>query len=175
MIEIISILVSLIFFVNKILLLIGKKLERLGWLMGSIAAVLAVIYFFLLELYIFTVLEFGLIILMGYGFFVKEIKNPTTEKLIHLFILVVMTVLVFFAFTGMMTIYEFVGAVLMLLGTYFLTHNIYALGWLLYGVSHLFAAYVTNQKGQQFFADFQIASAAVSSIGSVLAMKRRND
>ena len=171
MIEVISILVSLIFFVNKILVLLGKKI---GWLVGAFAAVLAIIYFLMLELYIFTVLEFGLIVLMGYGFWAKEETNLSVEKLIQIVIVVVMTVLVFFAFTGMMTVYEFTGAILMLLGTYFLTHRREALGWLLYGISHLFAAYVTNQKGQQFFADFQIASALVSAIAFLLIVKKKS-
>ena len=86
-----------------------------------------------------------------------------------------MTILAIFAFTGMMTVYEFTGAILMLLGTYYLTHRKEAVGWLLYGISHLFAAYVTNQKGQQFFADFQIASAVVSGIGFMLTTMKKKE
>ncbi len=172
MIGTISILVSLIFFVNKILVLVGKKT---GWLVGAFAAVLAVTYFFLLKLYIFTVLEFGLVILMGYGYWAKEETNSSVEKLIQKLILTIMTILAIFAFTGMMTVYEFTGAILMLLGTYYLTHRKEAVGWLLYGISHLFAAYVTNQKGQQFFADFQIASAVVSGIGFMLTTMKKKE
>ncbi|HEU0085972.1 MAG TPA: hypothetical protein VFQ59_03395 [Candidatus Paceibacterota bacterium] len=170
MTEILSVLVSIIFFVNKILILIERKS---GWLVGAIAAALALIYFILIELLIFTVLEFGLVILMAYGFFFNNRKNLYIEKLIHLTIVCVMTVLASLAFTGMMTIYEFVSAVLMLFGTYYLTHNKEALGWLLYGLAHLFAAYVTIEKNQQFFADFQIASAIVSAIGFCLKIKEK--
>lgn len=167
---VLAVLVSLIFFLNKVLVLVGKKS---GWLVGSVAATLAVIYFLFLDLYIFTILEVGLAVLMGYGFLMKEKKNPNTEKLIQFFIIVVMSLLAYLAFSGIMTIIEFSGAILMLLGTYYLTHNRLALGWFLYGVSHLFAAYVTILKNQQFFADFQIASAIISAVAFVLEREKK--
>ncbi|MEW6617605.1 MAG: hypothetical protein AB1333_04295 [Patescibacteria group bacterium] len=69
---ILQILVSVIFFTNKVLLVIGK---RSGWLAGAIAATLACAYFFLIELYIYTVLEIGLLMLMGYGYLSHDTKK----------------------------------------------------------------------------------------------------
>jgi len=168
MIQFLQISVSLIFFANKVFVLMGKKT---GWLLGVIAAILAIFYLYMLELYVFTALEFGLIALMGYGFLVGTKKNLRIERLIHMIIFLVMAVFTYFAFNGMMTIYEFLGSAGLLLGTYFLTHDKRQLGWLLYCVAHLITAYLGYLKGQNFFADFQIASAIIS-IAGILQVKK---
>ena len=168
MIQFLQISISLIFFANKTFVLIDKKT---GWLIGAIGAIMGTLYFFLLHLYCFTVLDAGLVILMGYGFIVKSQKNQKVENFIHIVIALAMITLGYFAFSGLMTIVEFFSSILLLLGTYFLTHKKISLGWILYAISHILAAIVGYKVGQMFFADFQIASAIVLIAGLIKARK----
>ncbi|KKU49608.1 MAG: hypothetical protein UX71_C0010G0018 [Parcubacteria group bacterium GW2011_GWA1_47_10] len=159
---ILQVLVSVIFFANKVFIL--EKL-KIGWLLGVIAAALAVLYFYLIGLPVYTALEGSLIILMGYGFFKGDFENPRVELVIQLVIMIVMCSLAIFAFNGRITIVELPSAVGMLWGTYFLTHHQERKGWALYGFAHVLAAVLGYQKGQTFFADFQVASAVVCCVG----------
>lgn len=154
--------VSVIFFANKTLVLVGRKS---GWLVGAIAATLATVYFFRIQLYVYTVLELGLIILMGYGFWCHQHKNPRVESFIHWVVALVMLAMTCFVFSGLMTVIEFASSVGLLVGTFFLTHDKLWLGWFLYTVAHGLAAILGYHKGQPFFADFQVASAIVSFVG----------
>ena len=163
MIEILEILVSLIFFGNKVFILLERKF---GWLLGVVAAALAVIYFYRIELQIYMVLEASLVVLMGYGYFKRDLENPRVEFVIRFVIMVVMLVLAMFAYNGLITMIELLSSFGMLWGTYFLTHKRVRWGWILYGVAHLLAARLGYQKDQDFFADFQLASAIVSFIGA---------
>ena len=171
MIEILEIAVGVIFFANKVFLLAGK---RLGWFIGTIAATLAFFYFLLLGLYIYTVLEVGLVVLMGYGFLHRRSRrNKKVERVLHYTIAIIMTVLAYFVFSGLMTMIEFVGAVTMLSGTYYLTHNKMRLGWAVYGVSHIFVIILAIYANQMFFAHFQMASAIVALVGVINGNKNR--
>ncbi len=169
MILTLQILVSLIFFANKVFVLADKKV---GWLLGAVAATLGVFYFYFIGLYVYTALEVGLIILMGYGFLKKDSKNPAMEMTIRLVTIAVMFALAFFAFSGLITVVELGSSLGLLLGTFFLTHRKLKTGWVLYVLGHLLAAYLGYHKGQQFFADFQIASAIVSFVGVMKITKR---
>lgn len=168
MLQILEVSVALLFFSNKVFVLIGK---RTGWLLGVIAAFLAGFYFYYLELYVYTILEIGLIVLMGYGFLIIK-KQPRVERFIHGVIIILMVILSYFVFDGMLTIYEFISSIGMLVGTYFLTHERAMLGWLCYTVGHLLSVYVMYSKDQSFFADFQLASAIVSSVGFISCWNR---
>jgi hypothetical protein len=163
MVGTLQVLVSLIFFANKVCVLVERK--RVGWFLGAIAAALAIFYFYLIGLYVFTALEFGLIVLMGYGVVKKAEKNPAVETRIRLVTIGVMLVLAYFAWTGLITIVELGSSLGLLLGTFFLTHSKPTTGWLLYVVGHSLAAYLGYYKEQQLFADFQVASAIVSIVG----------
>jgi hypothetical protein len=156
--------VSLLFFMNKVFVLIGKKS---GWLLGAIAASLAIFYFYFIGLYVYTVLEVGLVILMGYGFFKKEEKNPRVETTIRVVTIAVMLIQTTLAFKGMITIVELGSSLGLVIGTFLLTHQKVKAGWILYGIAHILAAVLGYNKGQQFFADFQIASALVSFVGCI--------
>ena len=168
MIQFLQISVSLILFSNKILVLIGKKT---GWLLGAIGCTLAIAYLYLIELYVFTTLEFGLVSLMLYGFLARNSKNTRVENLIRIVTILAMLAMTYFAFAGMMTIYELLSSAGLLFGTYFLTHNKVALGWTLYCIGHLVTAYLGYNKNQNFFADFQLASALVSIVGVIQVKK----
>ncbi len=134
--------------------------------MGAIAASLSILYFSLLNLLIFAVLEVGLVILMGYGYWKKKEVNVRVEWLIRTAIMLVMAVLTYFVFRGLMTVVEFTASILMLWGTYFLTHRRMFVGWYIYGVAHIFSTMVGVSAEQPFFADFQIASAMVALFGA---------
>ena len=167
MLSVLQVAVSLIFFANKVLLQVEKKTEKIAWILGTIAACLAVVYFLLLELYVYTVLEAGLIIFMGYGAIKKEESSEKVKMAIRIFLLVVMLVLTFFVFKGMMTIVEFSSSAGLLFGTYLLTHSKMSLGWTLYALSHLGSAYIGQIKTQFFYRDFQIASSLIA-LGGIL-------
>lgn len=159
---VLQISVSVILFTNKVYILQGKKV---AWLIGMIGTILAMAYLYIIHLYVFTVLEIGLIVLMAYGFFQKEEKNLTVEKFINIIIILSAVAMAWFVFTGIMTIFELVGSMGLLIGTYCLTHNKQKIGWLCYLVAHLFTAHLGYDRHQYFFADFQIASAIISFIG----------
>ncbi|MDP1760260.1 MAG: hypothetical protein Q8L01_02305 [Candidatus Woesebacteria bacterium] len=169
MVHILELAVSLVFFANKALVLVGRKT---GWLLGAIGAILAVFYFYLIDLYVYTILEAGLIVLMGYGFLKTEKENRSVENLIRVALALLMLTLAFQTFKGFLTIVELAGALLMLWGTFLLTHKSETLGWFIYGLAHLCSTYIGYEKGQQTFLDFQIASAIVCFAGSM--RKRRN-
>ena len=169
MIWVLQILVSVIFFANKVFVLAEKKV---GWLLGAVAATLGVFYFYLIGFYVYTALEIGLVVLMGYGFIKKKRVNPAVETWIRLVTIVVMLTLAFFAFSGLITIVEFGSSLLLILGTFFLTHQNPRTGWILYSLAHLLAAYLGYCKKQLFFADFQVASAIVSLVGVMKTTKR---
>jgi hypothetical protein len=163
MILALQIAVALIFFANKILILCGKKS---GWLVGAFAAVLAIFYFYYIELYIYTVGEAALIVLMFYGFFKDETSRPTVEVAVQVVTAGVMLVLTWFAFNGYITIVELASALLALTGAWLIASGSVRIGWAFGATSHMLAAHLGYYKEQTFFADFQIASAVVSGIGA---------
>lgn len=154
--------VSLILFTNKVYILKGKKV---AWLIGMIGTMLAMAYLYLIGLYVFTVLEIGLVVLMAYGFFQKEEKNLLVEIIINLIIGISAIAMTWFVFNGIMTVCELIGSMGLLIGTYYLTHGKQKIGWLCYLAAHLVTAYLGYDKHQYIFAFFQIASAVISFIG----------
>lgn len=154
---------SVIFFAQKILVLTNRKS---GWLVGIVAATLALFYFYQIGLLVYTTLEVGLITLMCYGFFKKESQNVKVEDTIRCMTLAIMAVLTCFVFTGMMTVVELFGSACLLVGIYLLTHSKPALGWFISGIGHSITAFIGySVPGQQFFADFQVATVVVCAVG----------
>ncbi len=168
MIMFLQIVVSVILFANKVFLVAGKKF---GWLIGIVGCAIALLYFYLIHLYIFTVLEVGLIALMSYAYFTGKEKNPKTENMIRAISIGVMVFLCFFVFNGLLTVCEFGSSALFLIGTYLLSHNRANAGWILYCFAHALSAYVGYEKHQTFFADIQIASIVVSIAGMNFSKK----
>ena len=159
--------VSVAFFSQKVLVLLGKKA---GWLIGAITALVATIYFLLINLYCFAALDVGLIALMAYGFFIKK-KSPKIEKAINIIIAAIMLILVYSTFTGLMSIIEFISSIGLMIGTYWLTHQKVAHGWAAYTIAHILASIVGYGAEQHFFADFQVASAIITFIGLWTSLK----
>lgn len=156
--------VSVIFFANKAFVLVGIKT---GWLLGVVAAILAVFYFYLIDLYVYTILEIGLVVLMGYGFLKGEKRNNNVENWIRGTMILVMAILAVLAFHGFITIIELAGSLLMLFGTFLLTHRSEKAGWFIYTLAHFCSIYIGYEKSQAVFLDFQIASAIVTAAGFI--------
>lgn len=170
LIQFLEIVISLLLFSNKLLVLIDKKS---GWAIGAIGCIIAIVYLYLIKLYVFTVLEIGLVILMMYGYLAADKKKVSVEKTINFFLILVMASLTYFLFEGSITIYQFLGGIALLIGTYCLTHGKPVIGWVLYCIGHLITAYLGYHKHQSFFADFQIASAIVSVV-AIIKIKRKH-
>ena len=154
--------VSIIYLTNKVILIAGKKV---AWLVGTLAALLAIVYYQMLGLHIYTVLNVGMVILMVYGYFKKGAKNPRIEMAIRLCTVAVMCVFLFFTFAGTVTVVELVSSLTILFGTFALTHGMEAFGWALYVVGHSTGTYIGYFKKQIIFADLQIASAVIAAVG----------
>lgn len=156
---------SVLFFGNKVLLLLGKKVTRnLGWFLGSLAAILFVVYFFIINTPILSVMEIGLVILMTYRFLSGAKSNKKIEKILGIVTGFIIIILLTIANQGLITYMQFFGATGMLVGTYFLINskeNIgiivwdSRIGWLLYGLGHLFTSYIGYQKHETIFFIFQ--------------------
>lgn len=158
--------VSVIFFANKVFVLVGKKV---GWALGAFAALLALVYFFLINLKVFTVLEAGLIVLMLYGLIMGGQKSPRVEWWIRGTTTIAMLVMAGFSATGKLTLAELLASAGMLWGTYFLASCAKRTGWALYVAAHTFSAMVGYGHDQHFFGDFQVASAIVALVGVVVS------
>lgn len=164
-----EILVAVIYFGNKVLVLFGKKS---GWLWGSFAALLGIIYFSRIELYTFAVLQGGLVILMGYGALPEKWKKPIIEWIIISVIILSLAVLTFIVALGAMNVWLFIGSVIIIWGTYSLTHGKIKMGWWLYSISHVIAAGICYEVHQYIVGTFQVLSAVVSVVALVRLQKK---
>lgn len=168
-INVLEALISLIFFSNKIGLFLKRK-NPIGWWMGAIAALLAIYYFILLNLFVYAVGEIGLFVLTVYGALVKE-KDRNIEKKIELITFFIALFLAFFTFQGQLTILEFFSSVGMLVAFYLLhpKNGMWKMkwGWAVLAATHLTAAHIGYIRHQEMFAHFQIASSIVG-IGGAL-------
>ncbi len=160
-VQTLAVVVAIIFFSNKVLVLIGYKI---GWFLGMTGALLATVYLYLLGFYAYAILEIGLIFLMGARYFTDG--NVVIEKWIR-WVVISSTILAgIYAFTGVITIWEIIASLSMLAGTYCISNKLYKrLGWFLYFITHGITAWLSYQKNQQFFGDLQIASAIIAFIG----------
>lgn len=163
MVPALEVALALMFFANKALLIIGK---RIGWLFGFVAAFFGIYYFFSVELYIFTVLEFGFATLMWYGYRKSSKESSArTEMWIRGVLTAVMALLTYFLFHGFMTVLEFVSTLFALWGAYLLTGIHVRWGWGIWSIGHFLSTIVCEDKGQVFFAHFQLASAILTGAG----------
>jgi len=159
---VLQVIMSVAFFAQKVFILIDKKS---GWLVGALSALIGTVYFYSVHMYCFATLECGLTILMFYGYFTKETKNSTVERIINIVTASCITALAYWAFAGVMTVAEFVSSLSSMAGVYWLTHRKLKLGWLSLGISRILAAVVGYHANQWFFADFQLASTIVALAG----------
>lgn len=140
----------------------GKKM---GWAVGVAGAVLGIYYFYLIQLYVWVVLDAGLVILMSYAYLKKDKKNPQTENAIRLVIGFVMFLMTMFVFQGLMTTIELVTALGSLVSTYCLAQKKIRVGWLVAFFSHTLSWFLARGKAQMVLAWFQVGSALVALAG----------
>lgn len=164
--QILITIASLLFFGNKSLLLLGKKVnKRLGWFLGAAAAVLFIVYFFLINTPILSVLEIGLTILMTYRFIAGQKTNKIIENVLGVVTGIFIVILTVIAKLGTMNILQFFGAFGMLIGTYLLISSNQVqfeesgwkerFGWIMYGAGHFFTSYIGFEKHEWIFFVFQ--------------------
>lgn len=168
-IKILQVLISTIFFSNKIGLFLERK-NPIAWWMGTIASALAVVYFFLLNLPVYVVGEIGLFFLTIYGAIGKK-ENRRVEIGIEFITSIIAFILLFFTFKGELTVLEFFSSVGMLLAFYLLhpKNGVWKMkwGWAVLAGTHVMAAHIGFVKHQDMFAHFQIASSIVGVWGAL--------
>ncbi len=161
-----EIVTSLAMFANKVQVERGKKN---GWAIGVIACSFGILYFSLLGLYVYTVLNLSLVFLMGYGHMTeKKRRKPAqwVEVLVNAVLSVIMPVLGVFAFRGDLTVMELASSFGFVIGTYLLTHKRKRWGWWLYALAHVLGVAIGSETAQWIFAFFQAASAVVAIRGA---------
>ena len=163
MVPILEVSLALAFFVNKAFLITGK---RIGWFVGFVAALFSVVYYLNLELYVFTVYGGGFAILTWHGFRTKGTRSTQVAMRLRWVTTTIMGVLACFTFSGLMTVVELAAALLGLWGAYFLTGEYVRVGWMAWSVGHVLTWLLFAEKGQDFFAHFQLASAIIAVAGA---------
>jgi hypothetical protein len=167
-IHLLQISIVLVFFTNKLLILIGKKF---GWLLGIFAASLAIFYFHFSNLIPYMILNIGIVVLMIYGFLNPK-ENFVIKVLVRLILVGVPAALLFFVFNGLLLVPQLLACLGIFFGTYFLIFPQTWIGWLILGIANFLAAYLGYIKGHIFFADFQLATAILAFIGVVTKAKQ---
>ncbi len=165
-----EIVVAVVFFVNKFFLLVDRKD---GWLWGAVGCLLAIVYFYLIHLFVYMVMDVGLVILMTYGYLKKDAKRPMVELTIQITSAVVMIIMAYCAFNGMLTVLELVSAMGMLIGTYLLSHEKVRIGWILYAITGVLAVFVCIEKYQQVLVVFQICQ-VVFALFAIFGEQRKS-
>lgn len=165
-----GVVMASILFINKLYILKDKKL---GWGIGAIGTLLAIIYLLLLHFRIMAFAEIGLFILMLYGYLKEGTVPAKVESAIIIGIITIGLVITYFTFSGLLQIIEWVGTISMLIGAYGLTHKWKPAGWLFWFICHVCTAYMAYhaKTPQLFFGDIQIASAFVSVVGFTITKR----
>jgi hypothetical protein len=155
--------VAILYFINKVLLSLGKKA---GWQIGIIASTLAIFYFFTLKLYLLAGLEISFLTILVYGL-ENHNKTPKNSNLLYVLMSIILVFLYFVLKNS--TLMEFIISFDFILAIFFLAKNKWTLGWIVMFVGHLLMAYFTFAKGQTVFATLQ----ALSCFVAIYALARR--
>ncbi len=161
-----GIVMSIILFTNKLFFLEGKDI---GWNIGALGTILAILYLWLIDFPIMSVSEIGILVLMIYGNYAEKNKirkSPLFEKVVNIATLIVIILLTYFTFSGLLKLIECVASIILLVGLYALSHKWKPVGWFFLFLGHLLTAYMAyfGNHPQTFFGDFQIASAIVAAV-----------
>ena len=157
-----QILSSILGFANKLFLLLGK---RTGWMLGFLAGIFFVIYFFLIGFNVYAVVQIGFSFLMLYGYFSHRVISKNARIVATILLSLIAIGITFITFKGGLTLLEAISALLASWGTYFLASKNNTKGWSTYLIAHLILIYLTAIKQQYIFALFQALSAVVSILG----------
>ncbi|WP_459212311.1 nicotinamide mononucleotide transporter [Aquimarina rhabdastrellae] len=151
-----EIIVSLLYFTNKIFLSIEK---RTGWIIGALASATAMLYFISIKVYLLLILEAGFFALMLYG-----LKNHKASQKNNIFIyaIMILTMLGMLFTMDEVHILEFIVSIGFILAIHSLAVHRWKLGWIIMGISHAFMAVFAYQKEQHFFMTMQLISIIVA-------------
>jgi hypothetical protein len=151
-------------FSQKVLVLAGN---RNGWLIGAVGTLAAMGYFVSIEMWILALYGVGIFIGMLYGkWWSPDHTDPRVELIIQAVALGSCALLLIAVYHDAMSYVQMTVNLAIALGTYLLTHGRPAAGWASYAMGNALCAWLFINHGQQFFADFQIASAIVCAIGT---------
>ncbi len=149
-------LVGTIYFLNKVLLALGK---RSGWVIGVIAAILAILYYLTLDLYTLITLEAGFLALMIFGWF-NHARELRADRFIYPLMIVVMAYLLWSGATeGPL---ELVISLTFMIAIYDLAKHRWQRGWIFMGLAHGLMAWLAFRELQYFFGSAQVLSAGVA-------------
>lgn len=160
-----QITVSILYFINKVLLSLDKKS---GWQIGILASSFAIVYFFTIKLYLLVGLELGFMLILIFGLINhgKEIKNQ------NVLYIVMFSILIFLYFVlKNSTFLEFLIALDFIVAIFFLAKKKPISGWSFMLIGHILMAYFTHQNNQTFFATMQVMSVFVSAFAIFRIMK----
>ena len=144
-----EIIVSCLYFSNKLLLLFEKKS---GWVLGLAASALAMVYFFNLSLYLFFSLELACFVIMLMGLFAEKLSIKLAVIIYSIVALVMVYLLINIRESGWL---EFITSILFMCAFLLLAKRKLYNGWLCLGISHGLMLLVTFEKGAYFFALMQ--------------------
>lgn len=148
--------VSVLYFINKVLLSLEKKS---GWQVGILASSLAIIYFFSLKLYLLMGLEISFLALMVYGFL--NHSRPIGGK-IYVYLIIATSLFFMFLIIKESRFMEFAISFFFIFALYFLAIKNWNAGWSLMVVAHALMAYYTFEKQQYVFSLMQGLSCFVA-------------
>ena len=140
--------------------------RKSGWLIGVLAAALAILYFISLELYLLITLEASFLALLIYGW-LNYGKPIGKDYYVYAFITGMMALQFYWAESSQLI--ELLDVLLFMLAIYALAKHRWYIGWGCMFTAHLLMALITHEKGQTFFTLMQLASAGVA----VYAVVRR--
>lgn len=160
-----EIIVSILYFTNKVLLFLEKKS---GWLIGILASALSSVYFLGLKFYIIFLLEIACFLIMVFGWFGK--KN---SKLFSYFVYSAITVVMLFLLfnieeSGPM---EFFTSICFMAAFLLLAENRWHLGWSSLSVAHFLMLFISLGKDQNLFATMQAMSVIVCLLAIIKKTK----
>ncbi|MEO8766142.1 MAG: nicotinamide mononucleotide transporter [Ginsengibacter sp.] len=159
-------------FANKLFLYLGK---RSGWMLGFLAGIFFVIYFFLIGFTVYAVVQIGFSFLMLYGYFSHQAISKNARIVATVVLSLIAIWITFITFKGGFTLLEAISALLASWATYFLASKSNRNGWSTYLVAHLILIYLTAAKQQYIAAVFQGLSAVVSVMGIMKESKKTRD
>ncbi len=159
-----QILSSVFGFANKLLLYLGK---RTGWILGFLAGVFFVVYFFLIGFTVYAFVQIGFSLLMLYGYFSHTGISKNARIFATVILSLIAIIICFITFNGKLTLLEATSALLASWGTYYLASKNNIKGWGMYLIAHFILIYLTIIKQQYIFALFQGLSAVVSILGII--------
>ncbi|MCC6324018.1 hypothetical protein IT400_04490 [Candidatus Nomurabacteria bacterium] len=157
------IIASICFILNKFFLLLpfGTKWvsTKFKWFLGMLGAILFIIYFFSIGSPMLSTLEIGLTILTLYRFIVEEKRSQIIEYTLGIFTGIIVFILYLNMKNGFIQDTELLGSWGMIIGTFFLIQDKLKMGFILYGIGHLFLVYFGYSKNETVFWNLQLVQA----------------